>query len=199
MKLIVGLGNADARYAGTRHNVGMEIVREVARRHHAGFSHSVSRSGEADAVAVYADWKTPEGVVRLLCPCTMMNASGDALHAAGRWRIAPAATLIVCDEANLPVGRLRLRAGGRDGGHHGLASCLEALGTPEVPRLRIGVGRDPLPKDLTDFVLSPFEPDEQPVVRQTIQRAVEACEIWATEGLPVAMNRVNPPTQPKKR
>ena len=80
-----------------------------------------------------------------------------------------------------------------------MASCLEALGTPEAPRLRIGVGRDPLPKDLTDFVLSPFEPDEQPVVRQTIQRAVEACEIWATEGLPVAMNRVNAPQQGGER
>ncbi|MBI4354055.1 MAG: aminoacyl-tRNA hydrolase [Candidatus Omnitrophica bacterium] len=191
MKLIVGLGNATDRYAGTRHNVGMEVVRELARRHGVGFDRSVSGIGARETMAVYADWKTSDGIVHLLCPLTMMNASGEALKAATRWRIQPEATLIVCDDVNLPLGRLRLRAGGSDGGHHGLASCLEALGTQAVPRLRIGVGREPLPKDLNDFVLSPFAAEEQRLVDEALTRAMDACELWAAERIQTAMNRVN--------
>ncbi len=97
----------------------------------------------------------------------------------------------MCDDANLPLGTLRLRAEGGAGGHHGLQSCLEALGTERVPRLRLGVGAPDMPRDLTDFVLSPFGSDERPVVRRMVAQALEACEAWVTEGMAAAMNRYN--------
>ncbi|HAM41601.1 MAG TPA: aminoacyl-tRNA hydrolase [Candidatus Omnitrophica bacterium] len=184
MKLIVGLGNEGGRYEGTRHNVGMEAVRQLARRHRVAWACRRPRS-------VYGDWHAPQGLIRLMCPLTMMNASGEAFTAAADWRVAPTDILILCDDVNLPLGRLRLRPGGSDGGHHGLASCLEALGTHEVPRLRLGVGCEPLPTDLTEFVLSPFTVEEQRLIDQAVKRATEACEVWAREGMPVAMNRVN--------
>ena len=126
--------------------------------------------------------------VRLLMPMTMMNETGDALKAVA---IAPEELLIVCDDVNLPLGTIRLRPEGGAGGHHGLQSCLDTLGTTEVARLRLGVGMDPLPADLNTFVLSPFGSDERPLMKQMIERAVEACETWTKEGMDVAMNRYN--------
>jgi PTH1 family peptidyl-tRNA hydrolase len=99
--------------------------------------------------------------------------------------------LIVCDDVNLPLGTIRLRLQGSAGGHHGLQSCLEALGTEEVPRLRIGVGVEPLPADLDGFVLSRFSSAERPIAKQAVERAALACEAWVTEGMETAMNRYN--------
>ena len=165
MKLIVGLGNPGPHYEQTRHNVGAMVVRRLARR----------RLG-------------PD--VRLLVPDAMMNVSGEALaRAALPERMED--LLLVCDDVNLPLGTLRVRPEGSDGGHHGLASCLQQLGTEAVPRLRVGVGSASLPKDLTEFVLSPFDPPERPVVEETLARAAEACELWAAGGIEAAMNRVN--------
>jgi len=165
MKLIVGLGNPGPHYEQTRHNVGAMVVRRLARR----------RLG-------------PD--VRLLVPDAMMNVSGEALaRAALPERMED--LLLVCDDVNLPLGTLRVRPEGSDGGHHGLASCLQQLGTEAVPRLRVGVGSASLPKDLTEFVLSPFDPPERPVVEETLARAAEACELWAARGIEAAMNRVN--------
>lgn len=137
----------------------------------------------------FVDDKPSRGAIPI-----MMNQSGDALAIAVKtWRINLHDILIVCDDVNLPLGTVRLRAQGSDGGHHGLASCLETLGTQEIARLRIGVGVQPLPEDLTDFVLSPFTEQERPAVNQVLRQAVEACELWATEGIQTAMNRVNVP------
>ena len=188
MKLIVGLGNAGGRYDGTRHNVGMDVVRQLARRHRAAWTSHPPRY-------VAADWRSPHGLVRLLCPLTMMNASGDAVVDANTWEMSPADVLLVCDDVNLPLGQLRLRPEGSDGGHHGIASCLQALGTMAIPRLRLGVGRQPLPKDLTDFVLSPFEAEERPLIDEAMHRAIGGCELWVSETMPVAMNRINAPTK----
>lgn len=122
----------------------------------------------------------------------MMNTSGGTVRASqDSWNVQPHDMLIVCDDVNLPLGVLRLRPSGSDGGHHGLASCLEALGSQEVPRLRVGVGVEPLPKELTGFVLSPFTAQERPVLDGALARAVEACEAWATQGIEVAMNMSN--------
>ena len=188
MKLIVGLGNPGPRYATTRHNVGWMVVRELCRVHHV----RLDRRGMAGRrlVARYGDGEVGQ-TVRLLCPQTMMNCSGEALAVVKPWRVARADMLIVCDDVNLPLGTLRLKPKGSDGGHHGLASCLEHLGTDEVPRLRVGVGIQPLPKDLTEFVLSPFHKQERPLLEQVVTRAAEACEVWATDGIQAAMNRVN--------
>ncbi len=190
MKLIVGLGNAESRYDHTRHNVGFDVVRELGKKHGVIWKRELSRGFQHGYV------KFPTTGVRLILPLRLMNRSGEALLAAKElWRVGfediLEDILIVCDDVNLPVGKLRLRPGGSDGGHHGLASCLEALGTQEVPRLRIGVGCESLPKDLTEFVLSPFTTDEQRVVDEAGKRAMETCEVWAAQGMQVAMNRIN--------
>lgn len=188
MKLIVGLGNDGAPYDGTRHNVGWDVVRAVAARHKTVWkTHTASRR----RVARSGDWRAGHETVRLLLPLTLMNASGDAVALAPRWGIEPHEVLLLCDDVNLPLGQLRLRAGGSDGGHHGLASCLAALGTDAVPRLRIGVGRERLPNELTNFVLSRFDADERPLIAAAMTRAVEACEAWVERGIETAMNRVN--------
>ena len=137
---------------------------------------------------VHGDYHEGEDVVRLLMPLTMMNESGDALKAAA---IPAHELLIVCDDVNLPLGTLRLRADGGAGGHHGLQSCLQALGTERVARLRIGVGVKELPRELEQFVLSPFEPAERPRIEGAMTQAVDACEGWVKEGLEVTMNRYN--------
>lgn len=188
MRLIVGLGNPGNEYATTRHNVGFLVVEEFGKQHRAGWS--------SDPLLNARLCSLEGGALRLLEPQTMMNNSGGAVAASQqRWGVSPQDMLIVCDDVNLPLGSLRLRPSGGAGGHHGLASCLERLGTEDVPRLRIGVGTEPLPKDLTEFVLSPFLGEERPIIHEAIAGAVSACELWATEGIQAAMNQVNPRTR----
>ncbi|MBI3319275.1 MAG: aminoacyl-tRNA hydrolase [Candidatus Omnitrophica bacterium] len=189
MKLIVGLGNGNVaeREPDTRHDIGFMVIRQLARRWNIRWMLDHLRDE-----FVYGKRAVGQTTVGLLGPTTLMNRSGDALDVAVReWQVALQELLIVCDDVNLPVGAVRLRPQGGDGGHHGLASCLEVLQTPHVPRLRVGVGVEPLPRDLTEFVLSPFGADERPMVMAAIDKAVEACEAWATAGIQVAMNRVN--------
>lgn len=185
MKLIVGLGNPGADYEGTRHNVGFAVVRRLADRHRVKWQ-SVKAQG---TVVAYEGAMKPDAT--LLMPQLLMNRSGEALSSLKGERPPVEETLIVCDDVNLPVGTLRMRAGGGAGGHHGLLSCLEHLKTEDVPRLRVGVGRDPLPRELTEFVLSPFESEERPIIDRAIEQAVEACEVWRQHGIDIAMNRVN--------
>ena len=191
MKLIVGLGNPGPEYERTRHNAGFMAVGALAQAHGISLKQRLT-SGWWRLVAQWGEWRPESGEpVRLLLPQTLMNRSGEALQAAAAWSVATGDTLIVCDDANLPLGTLRLRPKGSDGGQHGLASCLAALGTDEVPRLRIGIGSETLPADLTDYVLSPFRSSEQPVAHRALAQAVEACERWAMEGIEAAMNQVN--------
>jgi len=146
---------------------------------------------------VHAQCRRPGGVIRAIAPLgggrlVMMNEFGTAVSAAAAlWRPEPQDILLVVDDVNLPLGTLRLRPEGSSGGHHGLASCLERLGTEAVPRLRVGVGRQDLPRDLTEFVLSRFDGDERPRLRDVVTRAVEACELWAAKGIDTAMNDIN--------
>ena len=189
MKLIVGLGNPGRQYEATRHNVGFQVIDALAKRHQVRLSQRglVGRR----LVARYGDWNVQEITVRLLCPQTMMNASGEALGLVTSWGVEPASMLVVCDDVNLPLGTLRMRAQGSAGGHHGLASCLARLGTDALPRLRVGVGVQPLPNDLTEMVLSPFRSAERPLIEPLVTRAAEACEVWATDGIHAAMNHTN--------
>jgi len=145
----------------------------------------VKRGGQL--VAFQGTWQSD---VTLWMPQLMMNNSGSALEPI-QHTMQPVDTLIVHDDVNLPVGTLRLRAGGSAGGHHGVASCLERLGTEDVPRLRLGVGTTPLPRDLAEFVLSTFDREERKSVDGMIARAVEACEHWCEAGIEATMNRVN--------
>jgi PTH1 family peptidyl-tRNA hydrolase len=182
MKAIVGLGNPGRQYAGTRHNIGFEVVDEVARRWNVQLRPWKSVANVA-VVSV-------RGAV-LVEPQTFMNLSGDAVsRIAGYHKLEPADVLVVVDEVQLPLGRLRLRRSGSAGGHNGLKSIIQHMG-PDFPRLRLGVGRGDPNWDLADHVLSRFDGDERDSVADSIKRAADAVELFVEEGIEVAMNRFN--------
>ena len=188
MKLIAGLGNPGQTYRDTRHNVGFAVIQLLADRHDVSLRHRVLHPVDGRPAAVFGDYQEGAVTVRLLMSLTMMNESGEALRAA---EVSGNNLLVVCDDVNLPLGTIRLRPGGSAGGHHGLQSCLGVLGTEDIPRLRVGVGVKELPCDLRDFVLSPFQSEERPMIKHALRQAVEACEAWAREGMAIAMNRYN--------
>jgi PTH1 family peptidyl-tRNA hydrolase len=185
MKLIAGLGNPGAKYRGTRHNVGFDVMDLLAQRHELVFD-------AAPAEAVQAKWRRADGIVLLVKPLTFMNLSGEAIGGLARYyRVEVPDLLVVCDDVNLPLGRLRARASGSEGGHNGLRSVAEHLGTIDYARLRIGVGRGDARRDLADHVLARFEPDEVPGIDAAIARAADAAETWISEGMAKTMNAFN--------
>jgi PTH1 family peptidyl-tRNA hydrolase len=186
VKLLVGLGNPGPRYAGTRHNVGFRVVEEVARRHGVVFE-----SAPASALVARIRARDEAGVM-LAKPLTFVNRSGGAVADLARYfRIEVPDLLVVADDVNLPLGRLRARARGSAGGHNGLESIARALGTQEFARLRVGVGRGDARRDLADHVLARFAPDEQPEIAAAIERAADAAEWFVTRGIESTMNRFN--------
>ena len=188
MKLIVGLGNPGRKYRDTRHNVGFAVVEELAGRHSGAFE-------SAPAEALVARLRTlGEGGTLLLKPLTMMNASGFAVSEVARYfRVALGDILVVADDVNLPLGRLRARPSGSAGGHNGFRSIIEQLGTGEFARLRVGVGRGDPRRNLADYVLDGFDDDERPVVADAVGRAADAGELFVAEGIERVMNRFNGP------
>ena len=188
MKLIVGLGNPGREYRETRHNVGFLVVDEIARRHRLALALAPSQVPETFVAKRYG--ADPLLVAK---PLTYMNRSGDAVAALARYYdVGAADLLVVVDEAALPFGRLRARARGSAGGHNGLASIIERLGTTEFARLRLGVGRGDPRRDLADYVLSTFEPGERAELEGFIARAADAAEMFAVEGIEQLMNTYNP-------
>jgi PTH1 family peptidyl-tRNA hydrolase len=184
MKAIVGLGNPGAKYRGTRHNIGFTIVDEVARR-------SRSEFASAPVDALIAKVSREEESVLLAKPLTFMNASGHAVDGLIRYfKIEPADLLVIVDDVQLPLARLRARASGSAGGHNGLKSIIEHLG-PEFARLRVGVGRGDLRRDLADHVLARFDAEEQEEVERMTRRAAEAAEMFVTSGIAAVMNAFN--------
>ena len=182
MKAIVGLGNPGADYKGTRHNVGFDVVDELARRW--GIKLKSWKSAASIAVA------TDRGAL-IAEPTTFMNLSGDAVRKISAFhQIEPSDLLVVVDDVNLPLGRLRVRKMGSAGGHNGLKSVIQHIG-PDFGRLRIGVGRGDPTWDLADHVLSRFEREELEAVEQAIGRASDAAEMFVAEGIELAMNRFN--------
>jgi PTH1 family peptidyl-tRNA hydrolase len=187
VKLIAGLGNPGREYVGTRHNVGFEVMDEIARRHHVAWP---VRSTGRDAIE--ARWRRPDVDVLLVKPLTYMNLSGPAVADLMRfYKIDAPDVLVVTDDVNLPLGRLRARASGSEGGHNGLRSIADALGTIDYARLRIGVGRGDMRRDLADHVLARFEPDERTGIEDAMTRAADACETWISDGLARVMNTFN--------
>jgi peptidyl-tRNA hydrolase, PTH1 family len=185
VKLVAGLGNPGREYRGTRHNVGFEVIDLLARRHGLVFD-------GAPAEAIQARWRRAGDVVLLVKPLTFMNVSGEAVGALSRYyKIELADVLIVCDDVNLALGRLRTRAGGSEGGHNGLRSVADGLGTTEYARLRVGVGRGDVRRDLADHVLARFEPEELPGIEAAVARAADAVETWVSDGLAKTMNVFN--------
>jgi len=191
MKLVAGLGNPGARYRGTRHNVGFDVIDVLAARQGLAFD-------AAPAEALQAKWRRtdpaapPGDVVLLVKPLTFMNLSGQAVGALSRYyKVALPDVLIVCDDVNLPLGRLRLRANGSEGGHNGLRSMAIELGSNDYARLRMGVGRGDSRRDLADHVLARFEPEEMSGIEAAVARAADAVETWVLDGLAKAMNTFN--------
>jgi PTH1 family peptidyl-tRNA hydrolase len=188
MRLIVGLGNPGKEYRETRHNVGFMVADEIAKRH--GLTLAMAPSQVPDAFIAKKFGAEPFLIGK---PLTFMNRSGDAVAAlAHYYDIVPADLLVVVDEVALPFGRLRARARGSAGGHNGLKSVIERLGTTEFPRLRLGVGRGDTRRDLADHVLSKFEADERSALEELITRAADAAEMFAAEGIEKVMNAYNP-------
>ena len=186
MKLVAGLGNPGREYVGTRHNVGFEVMDLLARRHH------LSWPSKLDGSSVEARWRRPDVDVMLVKPLTYMNLSGGAIGELMRfYKIDVPDVLIVTDDVNLPLGRLRARASGSEGGHNGLRSIAESLGTIDYARLRVGVGRGDMRRDLADHVLARFEPNEQAGIEDAIARAADAVELWIADGLARVMNTFN--------
>ena len=184
--LIAGLGNPEADYGGTRHNVGFEVIDVLAKRHgirmKTGKFRAESGKGRIAGREVF-----------LIKPQTFMNLSGESVGAFLRYyKISPDnGLLVICDEIHLPAGMLRLRTKGSDGGHNGLKNIQSHVGSSSFARLRIGVGEKPAQMDQVDYVLSRFSSAEQPVMRQAYEEAADAVEMILSDGFDAAMNRYN--------
>ncbi len=186
MKLVVGLGNPGGRYVGTRHNVGFSVVERVAERLGIAFSHKNWRAEVGEG------WHGEHKVV-LAKPLTYVNLSGESVRLMVHFfRLELRDLLVVCDDVNLELGRLRLRPAGSSGGHRGLESIISRLGSREFPRLRIGIGRAPgVP--LQTYVLSRFSEDELAALLPQLDKAAEAVVSWLEEGVERTMSRYNTP------
>jgi PTH1 family peptidyl-tRNA hydrolase len=185
MKLIVGLGNPDRRYRRTRHNVGWDVIDRMARR----WGVTVDQD---DGWARVGTAKVGRHRLLLAKPQTYVNRSGVAVaDLLRRHRVKVEDLLVIVDDLDLPLGRLRLRAGGSHGGHNGVRSIIEGLGRDDFPRLRVGIGRPPAGTDPAEFVLTPFREDEHDAMEAALDRATDAVETALREGLPAAMNRFN--------
>lgn len=185
VKLIAGLGNPGRRYAGTRHNVGFDILDLLAGRHQVEWE-----SAPRGIDAVSGRWRQADVVI--VKPLTFMNLSGHAVRDLLQfYKIDRPDALIVVDDTNLELGRLRARPSGSAGGHNGLKSVIEALGSEEFARLRVGVGRGDARRDLADHVLAKFEPEERSIVAEAVGRAADAVELFIAEGIGPVMNRFN--------
>lgn len=182
IRLVVGLGNPGPQYRHTRHNVGYRVVDLFAAKHGLGwrrFPLAMVGGGLGD-------------MPYLLKPLTFMNLSGAAVQwAARRYEIAPWKIILIFDDMDMPLGTIRVRKGGGDGGHRGVRSVVEKLETTDIPRIRVGIGRPPPDKNPSDYVLAPFNSHELEDSLHAIQSAAEALETALTMGLNAAMNKYN--------
>lgn len=183
MRAVIGLGNPGRQYAGTRHNVGFEVIDRLAREWHAARCRSKFQ-------AELAEVRDGQEVILLAKPQTFMNLSGRSVRSlVDYYRLELDRLLVVCDDMNLPLGKLRFRAKGSHGGHNGLRDIEKHLGTNAYPRLRIGVGSPQ--GDPVDYVLGRFRASERPVIEEAIERAAEAVAVWWRDGIQTCMNRYN--------
>ncbi len=184
MKVVVGLGNPGSVYAGTRHNVGYAVIDSLAKSPRAGRFQSRFQ-------ALVGELLEGPHKVLLVKPETFMNLSGRSVRQLTDFYQLPLEDLlIVCDDVNLPLGKLRIRARGSHGGHNGLRDIQRHLGTSAYARLRIGVD-SPRQSDLVDYVLSRFRPTEQAVIDEAVQTAAQAVMAWVEHGTEFCMNQYN--------
>lgn len=183
--MIVGIGNPGPEYERTRHNIGFRVANALAKR-------LGVKSQEARFHGIYAVAKVDSFSVGLLKPMTYVNLSGQSVReAVRRLNLSPGQILVVLDDAQLPIGKLRMRPKGSSGGHKGLQSIIDALQTEEIPRLRVGIGSPPEGIDMVTFVLSPFSEDEENVISEAVERAADAAIFWVKEGVEAAMQKFN--------
>ena len=185
MWLLVGLGNPGSRYKGTRHNFGFEVVDQIARDCGVSWRPSYRHS-------LTAETRFVDQTVVLAKPQTYMNRSGRAVAELVEREGAEVSELVIfLDDVALPLGTLRIRPQGGDGGHLGLASILQVMGTKEISRVRLGILPDADPDDLSDFVLEPFTAKEREIVSGVVERAYSAARVILTEGIDKAMSLFN--------
>lgn len=185
MKLVVGLGNPGRKYEETRHNVGYVVLGQLARKY---ATSGVKNRFQGEAAEANLDGQK----ALLLTPTTYMNLSGASVVAARDfYKIENEDILVVCDDMNLPLAKLRVRSGGSSGGQKGLEDIIRRLGTDQFPRLRIGIGAPPEGWEGAGYVLGKFTREELPAMEQVVARAVEAIAVWAREGVEACMNRFN--------
>jgi peptidyl-tRNA hydrolase, PTH1 family len=186
-ELIVGLGNPEPKYDNTRHNIGFAAVDELAKvwqmplkenkRFQGLFAEGISQNGQK---------------VRILKPLTYMNRSGQAVRAVTDWyKVEPCSVLVIYDDMDLPVGRLRMRLSGSAGGHNGMKSIIAHLGSQEFPRLRIGIGKSDGEKDTINHVLGKFAPEEFKTIDEILYISLKAIELGLKAGIEQSMNRYN--------
>lgn len=186
MKFIIGLGNPGKDYEYTRHNLGKILVKELARNNKLQFR----KNWRLRSSIAFGKIGTQE--VKLIFPHTFMNVVGGAVA-----RLVKANNielddlLVICDDINLELGKMRIRASGSDGGHKGLRSIIEVLGTQRIPRLRIGIGSPTHKEELSDFVLSDFTGKEEKELAHAIDRAQQCCKVWLRGGIALAMSKFN--------
>ncbi len=182
--LIVGLGNIGDEYAHTRHNIGFDVVNAFVRKHEGSF--------QVDRLAYVAQVKWKGRTFTCICPTTYMNLSGKAVkYWMDKEKIPLENILVILDDLAVPLEKLRVRKTGSDGGHNGLRSIQETLGTVDYSRLRFGIGNN-FPKGFqSEFVLGRWRKEEEPLIKQKIDKSVEVIEHFATQGITFAMNQVN--------
>ena len=190
-RLIIGLGNPGREYDGTRHNIGFRVADALAEKLGVGYK------SKRKFFAEVGEAKRGEASLVLAKPVTYMNLSGQAVAALREWyKSEPRDVIVMYDDADLELGRLRVRGEGSSGGHNGMQSIIDALGTNGIPRLRLGVGRSEGPRDgLKDHVLSRFDRHEEKLVKEMVDRAVSAVESWLDRGLAATMNEFNSRTK----
>lgn len=182
--LIIGLGNVGNEYAHTRHNIGFDVANAFVLKHGGSF--------RVDRLAYVADIKWKGRTFVCVCPTTYMNLSGKAVkYWMDKEKIGLENMLVIVDELALPLEKIRIRPGGSDAGHNGLKSIAETLGTAEYPKLRFGIGNNFPKGHQSDFVLGKWRKEEEPLVKLKIDGAVEAIEIFGTQGITTAMNQLN--------
>lgn len=196
MKIVVGLGNPGSKYQGTRHNVGFDVIEALVQKYAFGARAKSKFNSNMHEVMIGST------KVLLLSPLTYMNLSGQTVRAAiDFFKLDLDDLMVICDDLNLDIGRIRIRAKGSAGGQNGIKDIINRLGTQEFSRLRLGIGRPPANWDTADYVLGKFDEVDQKLIGDSVKQAVNACECWIDNGVQTTMNRfnANPSAKPKKK
>lgn len=186
MKLIAGLGNPGQRYKNNRHNIGFRITDKLVFKYNTKLKRKFLKKVKQANLSILGE------EVLVVQPLTYINLSGECiLHFYKRLNLNLKDILIICDDINLPMGKIRIRPSGSSGGHNGLSSVINSLGSEDFPRLRTGIKTEKPVEDVSEYVLSKFKPEEMKTIEGAVNDAVSACESWIKEGIEAAMNKFN--------